>query len=79
MEDEVYIWYHETEELKEISPNLKLFIKISSENDEIDEYGRLTYRGDELLSRYQKKRINQRLQLKKGSRVILMLRSLNSQ
>ncbi|MGM0885023.1 MAG: SMI1/KNR4 family protein [Bacillota bacterium] len=37
MEDKVYIWYHETEGVEEISPNLKDFIIINSENDEIDE------------------------------------------
>lgn len=38
MDNKVYIWYHETEEVEEIASNLKEFIVLNSEfEDEIDE------------------------------------------
>ncbi len=38
MDNKVYIWYHETEELEELASNLKEFIVSNSEyEDEIDE------------------------------------------
>ena len=38
MDNKVYIWYHETEEVEETASNLKEFIVLNSEfEDEIDE------------------------------------------
>ncbi|MEY9971984.1 hypothetical protein ABH966_002358 [Lysinibacillus sp. RC46] len=37
MNDEIYIWNHETAEIEEYTSNLKDFIKLDSENGEFDE------------------------------------------
>lgn len=37
MNDKIYIWNHETAEIKEYASNLKVFIKLGTENGEFEE------------------------------------------
>jgi hypothetical protein len=36
MEDEIYLWYHETTEIEEYAPNLKEFVILISEEESDD-------------------------------------------